>query len=151
MIALSSVVAWLLLYLRWASRDENRAQEPARRHVPLAWVKWLSRWRCGAPKADWGVREFFLALARWAGTQNRKGDGLPGWQTIWKGWMKLRTVIEIYGHRYWAKVVPEVKPCAVVRYARLYPGSFSASAKCHGLVPWIVTARLYGTARRERT
>ena len=32
--------------------------------------------------------------ARFGGHQNRKGDGLPGWQTIWKGWMKLHTALE---------------------------------------------------------
>jgi hypothetical protein len=94
MIGLLSVVAWLLLYLRWASRNETTATQPAREHVPWAWVQWLSRWRCGAEQVDWTVREFFLALARLGGHQNRTGDGLPGWQTLWKGWMKLRTVVE---------------------------------------------------------
>jgi hypothetical protein len=94
MIGLLSVVAWLLIYLRWASRDEQAAQEPARRHVPWVWVKWLSRWRCGIAQPDWSTREFFLALARLGGHQNRKSDGLPGWQTLWKGWTKLLTVVD---------------------------------------------------------
>src|SRR5947207_1400985 len=94
MIGLLSVVAWLLICLRWASRDEPTASEPSREHVPWEWVKWLSRWRCGVEQIDWTVREFFLALARLGGHQNRKGDGLPGWQTLWKGWTKLRTVVE---------------------------------------------------------
>jgi hypothetical protein len=57
-------------------------------------VKWLSRWRCGCERLDWTVRQFVLALGRLGGHQNRKGDGMPGWQTLWKGWTQLRTVLD---------------------------------------------------------
>jgi hypothetical protein len=85
-IGVLSVVAWLLLRLRWASRREEVAQRPAREYVPGEWVAWLSRWRCGQEQPGWTVREFFWALARLGGHQNRKGDGPPGWQVLWKGW-----------------------------------------------------------------
>lgn len=94
MIGLLSVVAWRLLYLRWAAAQPEAAEQLAVEYVPESWVVWLSRWRCGVERRDGTVREFFLALARLGGHQNRKGDGLPGWQTLWKGWTKLRTVIE---------------------------------------------------------
>jgi hypothetical protein len=95
MIGVLSVVAWLLMYLRWAGRDAGAAGEPAARHVPVQWVRWLSRWRWGREEPDWTVREFVWALARLGGHQNRKGDGPPGWQTLWKGWAKLRTVFDL--------------------------------------------------------
>jgi Transposase DNA-binding len=94
MIGLLSVVAWLLLRLRWEAQRPDGAQKPASAVVPLEWVLALCLWRYGAPKPDLSVRDFFLALARLGGHQNRKGDGLPGWQTIWKGWSKLHTGIE---------------------------------------------------------
>ena len=95
MIGVLSVVAWLLMYLRWAVRAEATASEPAATAVPLGWVLLLSRWRTGAERPDWTVREFLLALARLGGHQNRKGDGLPGWQTLWKGWTKLHAAIRL--------------------------------------------------------
>lgn len=94
MIGLLSVVAWLLMYLRWAGRNPATAAEPASDHVPESGIAWLSRWRCEVEQPAWTVREFFYALAYLGGHQNRKSDGAPGWQTLWKGWMKLRTVLE---------------------------------------------------------
>jgi Transposase DNA-binding len=94
MIAVLSVVAWLLLRLRWAARQPDAEQQPATDFVPRSWVLLLSRWRHQEERPDWAVREFLMALARLGGHQNRKGDGLPGWQTLWKGWTKLRTVVE---------------------------------------------------------
>jgi hypothetical protein len=94
MIALLSVVAWLLLRLRWAAREPEVASKPAVDFVPLLWVLLLSKWRHGEERRDWSVLEFLMALGRWGGHQNRKGDGLPGWQTLWKGWTKLRTIVD---------------------------------------------------------
>jgi len=95
MIGVLSVVAWLLMRLRWAARDEPAASRPAAAVVPPEWVRWLSRWREGQERPDWTVRQFFLALARLGGHQNRKSDGPPGWQTLWKGWMKLHAALEL--------------------------------------------------------
>lgn len=95
MLGLLSVVAWFLMRLRWEARKAEAAQQPAQDVVPLAWVLLLSRWRHRQEKPNWTVREFLLALARLGGHQNRKGDGLPGWQTLWKGWMKLHAALEL--------------------------------------------------------
>jgi hypothetical protein len=95
LLGVLSVVAWLLMYLRWAGRDPTTAAERAAEHVPEDWVTWLSRWRHGVARVDWTVGEFYQALARLGGHQNRPGDGPPGWQTLWKGWAKLRTVFAL--------------------------------------------------------
>jgi Transposase DNA-binding len=94
MVGLLSAVAWLLLRLRWASRQASTASRPAAGYVPREWVRWLSRWRHGREVPGWTVREFFTALARLGGHQGRKGDGAPGWQVLWKGWQKLHTALE---------------------------------------------------------
>jgi hypothetical protein len=94
MIGLLSVVAWLLLRLRWEARQADAEQQPASAVVPLGWVEALSAWRHGKAQPPWSTREFLLALARLGGHQNRKGDGRPGWQTLWKGWMKLHTYLD---------------------------------------------------------
>jgi Transposase DNA-binding len=92
-IALLSVVGVFLLQLRNWSRREDAKQRPAQEVVPLLWVQVLSQWRHQRTCSDWSVHDFFYALARLGGHQNRKGDGMPGWITIWRGWTKLQAMI----------------------------------------------------------
>lgn len=92
-IALLSVVAVFLLGLRDAGRDPQRSHEPAPRYVPRWYVEVLSAWRHGAPRPDWTVREFYLALGRLGGHQNRKGDGPPGWLVLWRGWDAFHSML----------------------------------------------------------
>ena len=40
------------------------------------------------------VREVALALGRLGGPLNRKGDGWPGWITLWRGWQILQTLVD---------------------------------------------------------
>jgi hypothetical protein len=92
-IALLSVVAVALLQLRDASRDPALQTQPAERIVPRAWVVVLSAWRYGASR-PLTVAEFFLALARLGGHQNRKHDHPPGWLILWRGWTQLQTMLK---------------------------------------------------------
>jgi hypothetical protein len=39
------------------------------------------------------VREVALALGNLGGHLNRKRDGLPGWQTLWRGWVYLQNLL----------------------------------------------------------
>ena len=91
-IALLSVVAVGLLNLREAARDRERAEQPATTQVEAAYVEALSVWRYGAVRAL-TVREFTLALGRLGGHLGRKADGLPGWQTLWRGWNQLHALV----------------------------------------------------------
>jgi hypothetical protein len=93
MIALLSVVAVPLVNLRIAARQKEQARRPAREVVDPLWVRVLSVWRYQQER-DLTVLEFTLALARLGGHQNRKGDGLPGWLTLWRGWERLRTMLD---------------------------------------------------------
>jgi hypothetical protein len=93
-IALVSVVALALLQLRdWARQDEHK-DKPATAWVPPLWVRLLARWRYGQDRLDLTVVEFVLALGRLGGHQNRPSDGLPGWQTLWRGWMQLQAMLQ---------------------------------------------------------
>lgn len=92
-IAMVSVVALTLLQLRDQSRDPQAAQQPARASLPLLWVQLLSRWRHGEVREDWTVREFYYALARLGGHQNRKHDHPPGWLVLWRGWTELQAML----------------------------------------------------------
>jgi hypothetical protein len=92
-IALLSVVAVFLLGLRDAGRDPARSHDPAVRYVPDGYVEVLSAWRHGESRMEWTVREFYLALGRLGGHQNRKGDGPPGWLVLWRGWDTLHAML----------------------------------------------------------
>lgn len=91
-IALLSVVAVSLLNLREGARNGARAEQPATAVMDPDYVQVLSVWRYGAARAL-TVREFTLALGRLGGHLNRKCDGLPGWQTLWRGWNQLHAMV----------------------------------------------------------
>jgi hypothetical protein len=93
MVALLSVVALTLLEVRSQSRDEATAGRPATEVIGAEYVEVLSGWRWGE-RRELTVREFYLALARLGGHQNRRGDGPPGWLVLWRGWTKLQLMVE---------------------------------------------------------
>jgi Transposase DNA-binding len=92
LIALLSVLAVALVNAREAARDEARADRPATDYFDALEVQVLSVWRYGEAR-PLTVREYLLALGRLGGHQNRKCDGLPGWQTLWKGAMQLNAMV----------------------------------------------------------
>lgn len=94
MIALLSVVAVLLVNLRAAARQPERAAQPATTVVPVLWVEVISIWRYRQLRLDLTVAEFFQALARLGGHMNRRGDGPPGWLVLWRGWGHMQNMIE---------------------------------------------------------
>jgi hypothetical protein len=53
--------------------------------------------RFGKPKGGWTQRTLFESIARMGGFLARKGDGSPGWLTIWRGWQRLALMAEGYG------------------------------------------------------
>jgi hypothetical protein len=91
-IALLSVVAVSVLNLREGARDDARAEQPATTEVEPVYMQVLSVWRYGAVR-DLTVREFTRALGRLGGHLGRKCDGLPGWQTLWRGWNQLHALV----------------------------------------------------------
>jgi hypothetical protein len=93
MIALLSVVAVSLLRLRDMSRDKERAEQPATTVVSEEEVEVLSGWRY-KQKRPLSVREYFLALARLGGHQNRRKDLPPGWLVLWRGWQALQLMVQ---------------------------------------------------------
>ena len=98
-IALLSCVATTLLRLRDAGRADDAATRPATDVVDPIYVETLHAYY--GPTllpAQPSVRQFYLRVARLGGHQNRKGDGMPGWLTLWRGWMKLQEMVNGYMH-----------------------------------------------------
>jgi hypothetical protein len=40
------------------------------------------------------VREVALALSKSGGHLNRRSDGMPGWLTLWGGYLQLQALVE---------------------------------------------------------
>ena len=59
-------------------------------------MKVLSLWRYREIRDDLTIHEFFYALARLGGHQNRKSDHPPGWLVLWRGWTKLQAMLDGY-------------------------------------------------------
>jgi hypothetical protein len=45
------------------------------------------------PQAAWTIRTLCCTIARFGGFLARTCDGLPGWQTVWNGWVFIQTVL----------------------------------------------------------
>jgi hypothetical protein len=94
MIALLSVVAVTLLNLREASRRPDAQTRPATTLVDPRYVAVLSAWRYKKVRPDLSIQDFFYAVARLGGHQNRKRDHRPGWLVLWRGWMALQHMVD---------------------------------------------------------
>jgi hypothetical protein len=81
-IGLLSVVAVRLLQLKTVARRDP--EQPAARVVPKNWLAALPK-LLKKPRPIKTVRDFIRGVASLGGFLCRKGDGEPGWQTIWRG------------------------------------------------------------------
>ena len=95
-IALLSAVALTLLDLRDASRREDAKTRPATTVVSHDYVAVLTAWRYGEVRLKISVHDFYYALARLGGHQNRTQDKRPGWLVLWRGWLKLQAMLDGY-------------------------------------------------------
>jgi hypothetical protein len=95
-IALLSVVATTLLNLRDASRRPDAKTRRATTLLARDYVEVLSFWRYRKIRQELTIHDFFYALARLGGHQNRKSDRRPGWLVLWRGWIKLQAMLDGY-------------------------------------------------------
>lgn len=92
-IALLSVVALTLLNLRDTSRLADAKTRSATDVISVEYVEVLSGWRYKQVRSDLTIHEFFYALARLGGHQNRRHDKQPGWLILWRGWTMLQAML----------------------------------------------------------
>jgi hypothetical protein len=95
-IALLSIVALTLLDLRDASRRPEAKTRCATTLFAREYVEVLSVRRYGEIRRNLTIHDFFYALARLGGHQNRKRDLQPGWLVLWRGWTKLQAMLDGY-------------------------------------------------------
>ena len=92
LIAVLAVVAVRLLSTKLLARSRPESREAAASFGPEMLA--VLEQKLGRPKAGWTNRQVLVAVARLGGFLARKGDGLPGWQTIWRGWQRLMWMCE---------------------------------------------------------
>lgn len=87
--AMLSITAVRLLQLKCIAK--TNPEQPAEEVVPRKWIGMLSRVRRGKPIET--VRDFVRQLGGLGGHLGRKGDGEPGWITLWRGVNKLNLLL----------------------------------------------------------
>jgi hypothetical protein len=89
-VAIMRVVALRLLELRERLRRHPEAEAAQAGLSPLE----LEVLHQKSGRALRTVREVALAIGRLGGHLNRTSDGLPGWQTLWRGMNTLHALVE---------------------------------------------------------
>src|SRR5829696_7479680 len=87
-----AIVAVRLLRLRDAARHDSTAPADA----PAAALKVLAAKLHRPAECFETNRAFLRGVAQLGGFLARTSDGEPGWQTLWKGWSVLMTLVEGY-------------------------------------------------------
>ena len=91
---LSVVTTWLLRQKLKCALPEQPPLTPADADADL--IALLEK-RRGVPKQGWTAKTLTHAIARAGGFMGRKGDGNPGWITLWRGWTRLHH--QLIGYR----------------------------------------------------
>jgi hypothetical protein len=92
LIAVLAVVAVRLLNTKMLARSRPEGLEAKESFSPEALA--LLEKKFGRPKGGWNNGNVLVATARLGGFLARKCDGMPGWQTIWRGWQRLMWMCE---------------------------------------------------------
>jgi len=92
LVAVLALVAVRLLNAKWLAR--TRGDQPVDREVFGPQALTILAAKFGAPAGGWTHQNTLVAVARLGGFLARKQDGLPGWQTIWRGWQRLMWMCE---------------------------------------------------------
>jgi hypothetical protein len=92
LIAVLAVVAVRLLSTKMLARGRPEDLSASESFGPE--IIGLLRKKFGVPKGGWTNQNLIIAIARLGGFLARKSDGMPGWQTIWRGWHRIIWMVE---------------------------------------------------------
>ena len=91
-IAILAIVAVRLLNTKLLARAKPDEPVKASEFGPEALA--ILKANYGEPNGGWTNASLFVAIARLGGFLARRHDGMPGWQTIWRGWHRLMTMCQ---------------------------------------------------------
>lgn len=80
-----------LLQLRAASRHDP--QQPAEQVLPAEVVAVVAA-KVGLPRVGLTAQQCWYAIAGLGGYLARRGDGPPGWKTLWRGWLQVQALLD---------------------------------------------------------
>jgi len=80
-----------LLQLRWHARQSP--DQPATQVLPRVLVQ-LVVLKTGGDVGQMTIEQCWKKIAQLGGYLGRKGDGPPGWKTLWHGWLHLQDLWE---------------------------------------------------------
>jgi Transposase DNA-binding/Transposase DDE domain len=83
-----AIVAFRLLQLREYARTQ--AERPAAEVVPQMMVEVVGARLEMVGEEPMRLGQFWHGVARLGGFIGRKSDGEPGWQSLWRGWLRLQ-------------------------------------------------------------
>jgi hypothetical protein len=86
-----ALLAVRLLQLRELAR--LAPEQLAREVLPADLVQVVAH-LANLPLEDLSLGTFWRSVAQRGGYQGRKGDGPPGWKTIWRGWLEIQQLLE---------------------------------------------------------
>jgi hypothetical protein len=92
LIGILAVVALRLLSTKMLARSEPEGSQAAQSFGPE--MLGLLETKLGKPQGGWTNQNVLVATARLGGFLARRHDGMPGWQTIWRGWHRLMWMCE---------------------------------------------------------
>jgi hypothetical protein len=92
LLGINAVLAVRLLQMKLLARTRPDEPIPDGAMGPEALLIFKATY--GEPPQGWTNRKLLVAIARLGGFLARKGDGLPGWLTIWRGWRRLTTMVQ---------------------------------------------------------
>jgi hypothetical protein len=92
LIGLISIIGIRLFQLKLIGRSQPEAK--AATHVPSSWLKCLKFVRPKLKITGMSVYTFFREIAKLGGFLGRRGDGEPGWQTVWRGYKRLHALLD---------------------------------------------------------
>jgi hypothetical protein len=87
LVAVLAIVAVRLLNAKWLARARGDEAVDEAVFGPSALAILAALY--GRPQGGWTHRSVLVAVARMGGFLARRHDGLPGWETIWRGWQRL--------------------------------------------------------------
>ncbi len=92
LLAILSLVAVRLLDLKLQAAKSPMQKLSSEEIAPEALT--ILEASFGAPPGGWTKHTLWIWIARMGGYLARKSDGPPGWQTLWRGWNRLRQMTE---------------------------------------------------------
>jgi hypothetical protein len=87
LVAVLAIVAVRLVNTKWLARTRPDEAVDAQTFDPKMVAVLTVMF--GKPKGGWTHQTALVSVARVGGFLARRSDGMPGWQTIWRGWQRV--------------------------------------------------------------